>query len=383
MKRSFIFTAFLAAGLVCSSVVFPTASQAIGSPVMPVLQGESDDDTLTIGSKAPALDVEHWVQDGEGSFKPVTKFESGKVYIVEFWATWCGPCIASMPHIVETQEKYKDKGVQVISISNEDLETVEEFLDGDVRGEKDKTYRELTASYCLTTDPDGSSSEDYMRASGQNGIPCAFIVGKTGQIEWIGHPMQMDKPLASVVKGEWDREAFAKSFAAKQEMELFMMKLGRTYQRDPEAGMEMLKKKIADTEDMEVANRLKSIQLSLMLRGGDTGEEVGALAVDVLKSMEDPQQVNQLAWNLYEMFEAGDLEDKELLGKVAAIAEDAANKSDEETAWMVWDTAGHLYHASGNLDKALEAQKKAAASDYSSKEPAVAEFLKELEAEKK
>jgi hypothetical protein len=42
---------------------------------------------LTIGSKAPSLDVEHWVSDGNGAFKPVTAFQPGKVYVVEFWAT--------------------------------------------------------------------------------------------------------------------------------------------------------------------------------------------------------------------------------------------------------------------------------------------------------
>ena len=83
---------------------------------------------LGIGSKAPALNIEHWVQDGNGFFKPVTKFENDKVYVVEFWATWCGPCIASMPHLAELQNKYRGNGVQVISVSDESLDEVKDLL---------------------------------------------------------------------------------------------------------------------------------------------------------------------------------------------------------------------------------------------------------------
>ncbi len=61
-----------------------------------------------------------------------------------------------------------------------------------------------------------------MTASGQNGIPTCFIVGKSGQIEWIGHPMSMDEPLTSVVEDKWDREAFATEFKKSQERDLLM-----------------------------------------------------------------------------------------------------------------------------------------------------------------
>jgi len=87
-----------------------------------------NEDALTIGSIAPELDIEHWVSNGEGKFKPVTAFRPGSVYIVEFWATWCGPCIQSMPHLVELQEKYSGKGLQIISISDETVDTVQAFL---------------------------------------------------------------------------------------------------------------------------------------------------------------------------------------------------------------------------------------------------------------
>jgi thiol-disulfide isomerase/thioredoxin len=99
---------------------------------------------LTIGSKAPQIEIEHWVQDRGGAFTPVKEFAPEKVYVIEFWATWCGPCVGSIPHLAQLQEDYADKGVTVISVSDEKLDTITKFLDEKVRGEGDKTYRDLT-----------------------------------------------------------------------------------------------------------------------------------------------------------------------------------------------------------------------------------------------
>jgi len=174
---------------------------------------------LTIGSVAPPLDIEHWLQTGKGAFGPVTTFEADHVYVVEFWATWCGPCVASMPHLAKLQQKYADKQVQIISITAEEPATVEPFLDRKVRGDDTQTYRALTSAYCLTSDPDRSCNDAYMKAAGERGIPTAFIVGKDGHIEWIGHPMTMDDPLASIVDSTWDRKTFLAEFQQKKTIE--------------------------------------------------------------------------------------------------------------------------------------------------------------------
>ncbi len=228
---------------------------------------------LTIGSVAPALDVEHWVQDGEGNFPHTTKFEDGNVYLVEFWATWCGPCIASMPHISEIQQQYADQGFQVISVSREDLETVETFLERDVRGEDEMTYRDLTKTYCLTTDPDGSVHADYMKAAGQNGIPTAFLVGKSGHVEWIGHPMdKMDSVIEQVLNDEWDREAFAVTFKSQQQMQMLQSQLGALMRQEKsEEAIALLDEAIGKMEDEAVVKSLKMMRSQIQITSGARG----------------------------------------------------------------------------------------------------------------
>src|SRR5688500_9275436 len=65
--------------------------------------------TLKVGDPAPPLKATKWLQGAE-----VTGFNPGKVYVVEFWAVWCGPCIVMMPHMSDMQEEFKDKGVTFI-----------------------------------------------------------------------------------------------------------------------------------------------------------------------------------------------------------------------------------------------------------------------------
>jgi thiol-disulfide isomerase/thioredoxin len=345
------------------------------------------DDLLTIGSDAPALDVEHWVQNGEGKFGKVTKFEKDKVYVVEFWATWCGPCVASMPHIVETQKKYAEKGVQIVSISNEPKETVEEFLDRKVpRSEKEMTFRDLTKSYCLTTDPDGSVNESYMEAAGQNGIPCAFIVGKDGKIEWIGHPMQMDEPLKSVVEGKWDRKAFADEFKEQQEAEALEMKVKRDVGlllRDKKfkEAIEKFDELTAPVKSPEMKLQFAMMKLRLHQIASSEQSEVAKTLKDTLAmASKDPMMSNQVAWTVWEMTEQGQLKkDKELLGEALKIAQAAADKLEGEPKAMTLDTVAHLNYGLGNIADAIKAQ-KAAIAIMGDKDEYKA-FLEELEEE--
>jgi thiol-disulfide isomerase/thioredoxin len=149
--------------------------------------------TLKIGSVAPPLAASKWVKG-----TPVSKFAPGSVYVVEFWATWCGPCIEVMPHLTALQKKYPQVPVLAFAVSDE-AKAVEAFV----------KKNPAKMGYQVAID-NGQMSEKWMKASGQMGIPVAFIVGKDGKIEWIGHSGGLDEPLAQVVSGRWNRTAAIK-----------------------------------------------------------------------------------------------------------------------------------------------------------------------------
>src|ERR1700690_3449578 len=84
------------------------------------------DDILNIGNPAPPLALSSFVK-GE----KIDGFDPAKTYVVEFWATWGGPCRASIPHLTEVAHQYKDKGVQFVGVDvwEDDTSKVQPFID--------------------------------------------------------------------------------------------------------------------------------------------------------------------------------------------------------------------------------------------------------------
>jgi len=168
--------------------------------------------TLKTSDPAPKLQTGKWVQ-GE----PVSQFETGKAYLVEFWATWCGPCRASIPHLNEIHKKYGDKGL--IVIGQNCWENNESLVAPFVKSMGGKmTYR--VALDDRTGSQKGRMAEAWMAAAGENGIPTAFLVDTKGRIAWIGHPMGLsEKVIEDVLAGTFDLQKAAAEYDRQQKAE--------------------------------------------------------------------------------------------------------------------------------------------------------------------
>jgi thiol-disulfide isomerase/thioredoxin len=144
-----------------------------------------------LGTPAKPLVIEEWVK---GAPVDIAAGKGTNIYVVEFWATWCPPCLASIPHLTELQKKFKSKNVIFVGVTDEKSKVVKKFV-RKMAGKMD---------YTVAIDT-GKTSEGYPGAFGLRGIPQAFIVDKAGNVVWNGRPMDgLEEALEQVLAGKYD-----------------------------------------------------------------------------------------------------------------------------------------------------------------------------------
>jgi thiol-disulfide isomerase/thioredoxin/Flp pilus assembly protein TadD len=308
------------------------------------------DAKLMVGDPAPKLQVAKWVQ-GE----PVKAFDTNHVYIVEFWATWCGPCRASIPHLNELWQKFKDRGL--IAIGQDVWEQNEDGVAPFVKKMGDQmTYR--VALDDKSQETNGFMAVNWMRAAEQNGIPTAFVINKQGRIAWIGHPMGLNEQiLEDILAGRFDIAAFAAEYERQQQVQ----------KQDTELRIKLtkaLKNKDWDTAETTIAEMKKSepamgdsldtVRFSILL-----GRKNYAEAYKLAESLSDahPKNAmlqNSLAWTIATQpgLEKRDLA---LAEKMALRANEATQ--DKEPA--VLDTLARVQFMNGKTNEAVATEQKA------------------------
>jgi thiol-disulfide isomerase/thioredoxin len=188
-----------------------TTALALAALVSPLLHAA----TLALGDPAPEIKAAKWIKGD-----PVLKLDPERTYVIEFWATWCGPCIHAIPHLTELAHQYK-KDVTFIGMAvreNGDLAEKEAKVTQFVTKMGDKM------DYAVALDDGDFTGTHWMKAADRRGIPTSFVVHK-GIITWIGHPMGgLSEALGEITGGTFDlgkakqRAAIVKKLYALQEL---------------------------------------------------------------------------------------------------------------------------------------------------------------------
>jgi thiol-disulfide isomerase/thioredoxin/DNA-directed RNA polymerase subunit F len=285
------------------------------------------DDVVTPGelgdAAAPLIGLK-WIKGD-----PVT-IQPGHVYVVEFWATWCPPCRASIPHLTKLQAEYKDKVTIIgVSVDKKSVRKVRKFVKK--QGE--------TMEYTVAYEKKGKVKKAYSRAFGRSGIPHAFIVDQQGAITWVGHPMAMDDVLKKVVDGTFDAAAYAEQ---KKQAQLNAAKLQKWLG--------------------EYFTKIESA----------SSEETRKIADQIIE-IADPGLLNEFAWKILDEVKE---ENRDL--DVALKAAKKANDMTEGKSFAVLDTYALALFKSGKVQDAIVQQQKAV--ELSAGDPQMQKRLEEFKA---
>ena len=122
-----------------------------------------------VGKNAPEITIREWIT----SNPPDVKSLEDRMYVVEFWATWCPPCRESIPHLISLTNKYRDSGLLFISLSaDKSADVVRKFV------------REKGINYHVAID---NGTSDWF---GITGYPTVFVVNHKGKVIWQGQPWE-------------------------------------------------------------------------------------------------------------------------------------------------------------------------------------------------
>jgi thiol-disulfide isomerase/thioredoxin len=268
---------------------------------------------LKVGDPAPATRPETMLQ-GEA----VKDFQKGEVYVFECWASWCGPCIAAIPHLNELHKQMGKKGVVITGVnvweSERDAASAQRAKDFlKTQGEK-MSYRVALGGKAFI--------KDWLEAAEVNGIPHAFVVAD-GKIAWTGHPAQLTAemlgdiltgtPLAAappvadkIPQRRLSKPAVPAGTAPNDpEMAAAQAKLDALSEamraRDWDAAEKALPAAAGVLPKQEGQELRDSIEAQIGLARGDPTKFYAQLQKVADEEFDDPEALNEIAWRLLTM----------------------------------------------------------------------------------
>lgn len=150
---------------------------------------------IAVGQPAPKINVTNWLAN-----KPADESLAGKFIVLEFWATWCGPCLKAVPHLNELQSRFDRPDLYFISMTDESADRTE------------TTLRRVNFESMVATDETKQTQIAF--GDGQKGLeqfPLTVLIDKDNIVRWIGEPEELTEPLMEAfLAGQKIEEAAAK-----------------------------------------------------------------------------------------------------------------------------------------------------------------------------
>jgi thiol-disulfide isomerase/thioredoxin len=136
---------------------------------------------IKVNEKAPKINITDWIEN-----IPNDKNLNNKYIVLEFWATWCGPCIAAVPHMNKIQEEFNQKDLYYISITDESIAKVERSL------------KRIEFKSIVVTDLTKKTQINFGDGiKGLDAYPLTVLIDKSGIIKWIGEPKNLNSTIMS------------------------------------------------------------------------------------------------------------------------------------------------------------------------------------------
>lgn len=305
-----------------------------------VLVSPSSGWALEIGDQAPPLKIQEWVK---GQAVDLDGLKGKKVVVLEFWATWCGPCRASIPHLSKLQRKY-DGALVVIGATSKDprnsLDKVRDFVKS--QGKK--------MGYTVAFDDGEATTNAYMRAMDARGIPTAFVIDLDGKLAWMGHPLSgLDEIVEQAIEGKLDLALIKKVNKVKRKISLAIEL------EDWTGAIEALDRylDLVEVSDEEL-EELDWQRFECLAKNRRTRKQARTYGQQLVADAENSDLLNQYAWEM--------LTNDDYRGKYAELAHEAAKKANKLSGGTdsgILDTLARAKFAKGNIKAAIRLQNAA------------------------